>query len=162
MGRPDYNELAPYEIIVSGDPQRIRRTTRSIIRRLEEGTTYNCGGVYESRAYDSMNEHLGAIRQLRVQAADIDVSLPRTMDRDPPNPCGGVRHVIPGKANYLQEPKSTVGENRPEPSASNLQISTGHPNSPLWDQLSWRIAGARTVDILASIPRVASRIVSVA
>ena len=29
-------------------------------------------------------------------------------------------------------------------------LSVGYPHSPLWEQLSWRIAGAHAVDVLAS------------
>lgn len=73
---------------------------------------------------------------------------------DVDDPRGGVRFVIPDKANYLRAPSSDVSRcvlRRSGPSASDsLQLSTGHPDSPLWDQLSWRIAGARSVDLLAS------------
>lgn len=63
------------------------------------------------------------------------------------DPRGGVRHVIPSKGNYLVE--------SPEPGLPNskqvgLQLSSGYPDSPLWEHLSWRIAGARFVDVLAS------------
>lgn len=71
---------------------------------------------------------------------------------DVPDPRGGVRFVIPEKANYLQDsktgpPKLSV-ENRSQ--TSDLQLSTGHPDSRLWDRLSTRMVGARLVDILAS------------
>ena len=33
---------------------------------------------------------------------------------------------------------------------SGLALTTGHPNSPLWNELSWRLAGAKSVDVLAS------------
>lgn len=66
---------------------------------------------------------------------------------DVTDPRGGVRHVIPGKGNYLvpfvEHPTS---KNRP----AGLQLSAGPPHSPLWEHLSWRIAGARVVDVLAS------------
>lgn len=72
--------------------------------------------------------------------------IPRYLG-DMPDPRGGVRHVIPEMGNYLAEPSierdSTV---RP----SSLRLSSGHPHSPLWDHLSWRIAGAKIVDVLAS------------
>ena len=63
------------------------------------------------------------------------------------DPRGGVRHVIPEKGNYLkQSPESArvVAANAP------LLLTTGFPKSPLWEHLSWRIAGARYVDVLAS------------
>jgi len=66
---------------------------------------------------------------------------------DMEDPRGGVRHVIPGKGNYLVD---SLGEAAPEAKRSELQLSTGHPHSPLWEHLSWRIAGARFVDVLAS------------
>jgi HKD family nuclease len=34
--------------------------------------------------------------------------------------------------------------------SSRVAISTGHPDDPLWDQISIRLLGAREVDILAS------------
>ena len=67
--------------------------------------------------------------------------------RDVEDPRGGIRHVIPGKGNYLAE---SQGQANPEHESSALRLSTGHPDSPLWEHLSWRIAGARVVDLLAS------------
>ncbi len=69
---------------------------------------------------------------------------------DVEDPRGGVRYVIPEKANYLREQEGVTPELRLPQRGSDLQLSTGHPDSPLWEQLSWRIAGAKTVDILAS------------
>ncbi len=66
---------------------------------------------------------------------------------DMEDPRGGVRHVIPSKGNYLV--RSSVTDPRQDKSAG-VQLCAGHPQSPLWDHLSWRIAGARCVDILAS------------
>ncbi len=97
---------------------------------------YNVGfNAGESAGQTVMHLHVHVIPRYR---GDVD------------DPRGGVRYVIPDKANYLLEPKGILSENRPQPSARELQLSTGHPDSPLWEQLSWRIAGARTVDILAS------------
>jgi superfamily II DNA or RNA helicase/diadenosine tetraphosphate (Ap4A) HIT family hydrolase len=62
---------------------------------------------------------------------------------DVPDPAGGIRHVIPGKANYLRPPTAAT-----EP--ARVVISTGHPGSPLWGQISHRLPGAREIDILAS------------
>ena len=72
--------------------------------------------------------------------------IPRYLG-DTADPRGGIRHVIPEKGNYLKDlpsPKiaSTTG--------NGLRLSTGFPKSPLWEHLSWRIAGARYVDVLAS------------
>jgi superfamily II DNA or RNA helicase/diadenosine tetraphosphate (Ap4A) HIT family hydrolase/HKD family nuclease len=66
---------------------------------------------------------------------------------DVEDPRGGVRYVIPSKANYL---KASEPLPRPGTDSTSLQLTTGHPESPLWEQLSWRIAGARRIDVLAS------------
>ncbi len=65
---------------------------------------------------------------------------------DVPDPRGGVRHVIPGKGNYLAESAGaeTVRER------TQLKLSTGHPQSRLWDELAHRLIGAQLVDVLAS------------
>ncbi|TWU39504.1 type I restriction enzyme EcoKI subunit R [Novipirellula artificiosorum] len=66
---------------------------------------------------------------------------------DVEDPTGGVRFVIPSKANYLMD------SHYPTPSTKPLAgpfLTTGHPHSSLWDQLSWRIAGAKTIDVLVS------------
>jgi diadenosine tetraphosphate (Ap4A) HIT family hydrolase/HKD family nuclease len=62
---------------------------------------------------------------------------------DVPDPRGGVRHVIPAKANYLA-PKTS-----PSPP---LRLATGQ--APLWNQLRWRLAQARSADILSSFVQV--------
>ena len=66
---------------------------------------------------------------------------------DVDDPRGGIRHVIPDKGNYLLIPVAS-----PQRGAENtsLVLSTGFPGSPLWEHLSWRIAGARYVDVLSS------------
>jgi diadenosine tetraphosphate (Ap4A) HIT family hydrolase len=57
---------------------------------------------------------------------------------DVSEPAGGIRHVIPGKGNYLRE--------SPDPTnPSRVAISTGHPGNPLWDEISIRLPGAREV-----------------
>jgi superfamily II DNA or RNA helicase/diadenosine tetraphosphate (Ap4A) HIT family hydrolase/HKD family nuclease/SOS-response transcriptional repressor LexA len=66
---------------------------------------------------------------------------------DVDDPRGGVRHVIPGKGNYLKE---AAGEPAGGAGRSAPTLSVGYPHSPLWEQLSWRIAGAHAVDVLAS------------
>lgn len=63
---------------------------------------------------------------------------------DVADPRGGIRHVIPGKGNYLSNSQSAV-ETPPV-----LRLATGHPNSPLWNELSWRLAGAKSIDVLVS------------
>ncbi|MEW4530638.1 DEAD/DEAH box helicase family protein [Maioricimonas sp. JC845] len=65
---------------------------------------------------------------------------------DMADPRGGVRHVIPSKGNYLLK-DAAEGDNRAEP---EVILTTGHPHSPLWEHLAWRIAGARQIDILSS------------
>jgi len=72
---------------------------------------------------------------------------------DVEDPRGGVRYVIPAKANYLRDSANGITEGESGEQAaqrSDLQLSTGHPGSPLWDHLSWRIAGAKSVEVLAS------------
>ena len=63
---------------------------------------------------------------------------------DVSDPRGGIRHVIPGKGNYLADDVS------PAKMEEGLTLATGYPNSPLWDELSWRLAGAKCIDVLAS------------
>jgi superfamily II DNA or RNA helicase/diadenosine tetraphosphate (Ap4A) HIT family hydrolase/HKD family nuclease len=62
---------------------------------------------------------------------------------DVTDPTGGIRQVIPGKANYLRRLPAATKHSR-------VAISTGHPGDPLWGQICTRLAGAREVDILAS------------
>ncbi len=69
---------------------------------------------------------------------------------DVEDPRGGVRHVIPDKGNYLREPTKAPTKLQPQEHENGLRLSVGHPDSPLWEELSWRITGARTVDVLAS------------
>lgn len=66
---------------------------------------------------------------------------------DVADPRGGVRHVIPSKANYLNQPSEprTADPTNPGP-----YLSVGYPASPLWEHLAWRIAGAKSVDVLVS------------
>ncbi len=66
---------------------------------------------------------------------------------DMDDPRGGVRHVIPSKGNYLNESHERT---RTERGKSGRYLSVGHPGSPLWEHLAWRIAGAKTVDVLVS------------
>jgi superfamily II DNA or RNA helicase/diadenosine tetraphosphate (Ap4A) HIT family hydrolase len=71
---------------------------------------------------------------------------------DVQDPRGGVRHVIPQKANYLLGSSNPPSLNSLTKHQSNniLRLSTGYPNSRLWEQVSSRMAGAKTIDILAS------------
>lgn len=63
---------------------------------------------------------------------------------DVPDPRGGVRHVIPHLANYLAPPSPTV----PHPAPPIL--STGGPDSRLWDLLTHRLQAATHIDVLSS------------
>jgi superfamily II DNA or RNA helicase/diadenosine tetraphosphate (Ap4A) HIT family hydrolase/SOS-response transcriptional repressor LexA len=67
--------------------------------------------------------------------------IPR-YEGDVVDPRGGVRHVIPGKGNYLKN------SGNPESSA-NLHLSTGHPDDPLWPRIEPRLQGATEMDVLA-------------
>jgi superfamily II DNA or RNA helicase/diadenosine tetraphosphate (Ap4A) HIT family hydrolase/SOS-response transcriptional repressor LexA len=59
------------------------------------------------------------------------------------DPRGGVRHVIPGKGNYLAGlPTCGAGDPR-------LSLTTG-PERPLWPRLAERLPGASEIDLLAS------------
>ncbi len=72
--------------------------------------------------------------------------IPR-YDGDMADPRGGVRHVIPEKGNYLTNSNNQTLGKQP---TSDLKLSTGYPDSNLWDHLSNRLIDARLVDILAS------------
>ena len=71
---------------------------------------------------------------------------------DVPDPRGGVRHVIPHLANYLATPTNTPTNTPTAPHSSNPQptLSTGAPESQLWDLLKDRIEAATHIDILSS------------
>jgi superfamily II DNA or RNA helicase/diadenosine tetraphosphate (Ap4A) HIT family hydrolase/HKD family nuclease len=70
---------------------------------------------------------------------------------DMADPRGGVRHVIPGKGNYLLPPPNSTDS---VPSVGEDVLSTGHPDSPLWSALEWRIPNARTIDVVAAFVQV--------
>jgi diadenosine tetraphosphate (Ap4A) HIT family hydrolase len=57
---------------------------------------------------------------------------------DVPDPRGGVRHVIPGRGNYMAD--ATGGTDLP----------TGHPGAPFLARLLPELPGAREVDILTA------------
>ncbi len=69
---------------------------------------------------------------------------------DVADPRGGVRHVIPSKGNYLVDEAATGADAGGPQGAETLKLSTGYPNSRLWDEISHRLLGANRVDILAS------------
>jgi diadenosine tetraphosphate (Ap4A) HIT family hydrolase len=64
---------------------------------------------------------------------------------DVPDPRGGVRFVIPEKANYLQDSKTVPPKQLIENGSqtSDLQLTTGHPDSRLWDRLSKKARQAK-------------------
>ncbi len=69
---------------------------------------------------------------------------------DVPDPRGGIRHVIPSKGNYLASNNTSVRESGHSLDHETLSLSTGYPHSRLWDEISCRMMGAKSVDILAS------------
>ena len=78
--------------------------------------------------------------------------IPRYLG-DVPDPRGGVRYVIPEKANYLvDEPPVQTAEAKSKNTTSvpRLELATGYPDSTLWERLSDRMADARKIDVLAS------------
>ncbi|MFM7135530.1 MAG: DEAD/DEAH box helicase family protein, partial [Planctomycetota bacterium] len=98
---------------------------------------------------------------------------------DMPDPRGGVRHVIPGKGNYLSDMEAPGGsrgtpgartthpsmQTRDRPTArspiapapgfkgATLSLTTG-PGRPLWPRLAERLPGATEIDLLASFVQV--------
>ncbi|MEI6506272.1 MAG: HIT domain-containing protein [Planctomycetota bacterium] len=86
---------------------------------------------------------------------------------DMPDPRGGVRHVIPGKGNYLAESRPVApqrgekgdshhfrqvdgrGSALRENGGCHLFLTTG-PDRPLWQRLADRLPGASEIDLLAS------------
>lgn len=75
--------------------------------------------------------------------------IPR-YDGDVDDPRGGVRCVIPAKGNYLVSSGSIKAAPDSAQSGGDLQLCTGPPDAPLWEQLSWRVATATSIDILAA------------
>ena len=69
--------------------------------------------------------------------------IPRYLG-DMPDPRGGVRHVIPEKANYLISKPSKSDGNQ------SLTLTAGQPYSPLWKSIGQRVSSAVEVDLLAS------------
>ncbi|MFO0135789.1 MAG: DEAD/DEAH box helicase family protein [Planctomyces sp.] len=63
---------------------------------------------------------------------------------DQPDPRGGIRNVIPELGNYLRNSAPA-----PPPAPPEL-LSTGHPDSPLWELLALRVSAATHVDILSA------------
>lgn len=63
---------------------------------------------------------------------------------DMSDPRGGVRHVIPEKANYLVNKPAKSGTHH------SLSLATGQPHSPLWKSIGQRVSSAVEVDLLAS------------
>lgn len=66
---------------------------------------------------------------------------------DVPDPTGGVRQVIPDKANYL------TGSGPADPFLQQsiaLHLSTGHPQDSPWNTIGPRLSAAKEADLLAS------------
>jgi superfamily II DNA or RNA helicase/diadenosine tetraphosphate (Ap4A) HIT family hydrolase len=97
---------------------------RTEIDRLHQPTGYNIG----------LNE--GADAGQTVEHAHLHV-IPR-YHGDVADPTGGVRHVIPGKGNYLTRQRS------------ESSLVTGGTNDPLLTRLVYALGTATRVDILAA------------
>jgi superfamily II DNA or RNA helicase/diadenosine tetraphosphate (Ap4A) HIT family hydrolase/SOS-response transcriptional repressor LexA len=72
---------------------------------------------------------------------------------DQADPRGGIRNVIPELGNYLRDVPPTpapVSQACTVPATAPELLSTGHPDSPLWELLALRVAAATHVDILAA------------
>ncbi|MGD7652106.1 MAG: HIT domain-containing protein, partial [Verrucomicrobiales bacterium] len=69
---------------------------------------------------------------------------------DMEDPTGGVRHVIPEKANYLRGKTSKPGKPQNPGNCQSLTLAAGQPHSPLWKSIGQRVSSAVEVDLLAS------------
>ncbi len=68
---------------------------------------------------------------------------------DVPDPRGGIRYVIPSKANYLANNGTSVRKMGPLLDHEKLSLSTGYPHSTLWDEISSRMVGRnRSISLL--------------
>jgi len=92
---------------------------------------------------DGYNVGFNAGRSAGQTVPHLHVHVIPRYDGDVADPRGGVRHVIPGKANYLKSSANAEG-----PIA--LHLSAGHPKDPIWPRIEPRLQGATEVDILAS------------
>jgi len=92
---------------------------------------------------DGYNVGLNAGRSAGQTVPHLHVHVIPRYSGDMPDPRGGVRHVIPGKGNYLQGSGSSD-----TPMA--LHLSTGHPKDPIWPRIEPRLQGATEIEILAS------------
>ncbi|MFN7579915.1 MAG: DEAD/DEAH box helicase family protein, partial [Planctomyces sp.] len=68
---------------------------------------------------------------------------------DQADPRGGIRNVIPELGNYLRD-AALAPRAGTAPAIAPEMLSTGHPDSPLWELLALRVAAATHVDILAA------------
>jgi len=92
---------------------------------------------------DGYNVGFNAGRSAGQTVPHLHVHVIPRYSGDMADPRGGVRHVIPGKGNYLKEQESPTA-----PIA--MHLSTGHPNDPIWPRIELRLQGASEIDILAS------------
>jgi superfamily II DNA or RNA helicase/diadenosine tetraphosphate (Ap4A) HIT family hydrolase/SOS-response transcriptional repressor LexA len=126
-------EQAALMSLVNGVKQRLDETLAPKPTGYNVG--FNCG---ETAGQTVMHVHVHVI--------------PRYLG-DVPDPRGGVRYVIPEKANYLvDEPSVQTAEATPKNTTNvpRLELATGYPDSTLWERLSDRMADARKIDVLAS------------
>jgi superfamily II DNA or RNA helicase/diadenosine tetraphosphate (Ap4A) HIT family hydrolase/HKD family nuclease/SOS-response transcriptional repressor LexA len=92
---------------------------------------------------DGYNVGFNAGRSAGQTVPHLHVHVIPRYSGDVVDPRGGVRHVIPGKGNYLHGSGNADG-----PLA--LHLSTGHPSDPIWPRIEPRLQGATEIDVLAS------------
>jgi diadenosine tetraphosphate (Ap4A) HIT family hydrolase len=92
---------------------------------------------------DGYNVGFDAGRSAGQTVPHLHVHVIPRYSGDMPDPRGGVRHVIPGKGNYLKSSESAGPQ-------MALHLSKGHPRDPLWPRIEPRLQGATEIDILAS------------
>ena len=103
----------------------VKRYLDATLRPKPDG--YNVGfNAGEAAGQTVMHLHLHVIPRYAGDVAD---------------PTGGVRHVIPEKANYLRGSGREEADSTPDQRDSELRLSTGYPRSPLWEQLSGELRG---------------------
>src|SRR5689334_24682543 len=66
---------------------------------------------------------------------------------DVPDPRGGIRHVIPEKANYLGAMTAQAPPNAPQSTAPTRALITGGSEDPLLPQLKHHLAASKAADL---------------